>query len=323
MRAIRVNEHGGPEKLTLEDIPVPEPQTGQVLVKVTAAGVNFIDIYQRTGLYPVPTPFTPGQEGAGVVERSGSGVDHVKPGDRVTWYHASPASYGEYALIPASVLLPVPAGMDMKLAAASMLQGMTAHYLTHSTYALKAGDICLVHAAAGGTGMLITQMAKRAGAQVIGTTSTQEKAAQARRAGADEMILYTEEDFQARVKDLTGGRGVDVVYDSVGKSTWEKSLNCLRPRGTMVTFGNASGPVDPIQPLVLSQKGSLYLTRPKLADYVASEDELRWRAGDVLNWAASGQLKITIDREYSLAEAGQAHTDLASRKTSGKLLLVL
>jgi NADPH2:quinone reductase len=324
MRAIRVNEHGGPEKLVVEDIARPEPKPGQVLVKVAAAGVNFIDIYQRSGLYPVRTPFTPGQEGAGIVESAGPGVDHVKPGDRVTWvYHASPCSYAEYALLPAGVLLPVPAGMDLKLAAACMLQGMTAHYLTHSTYALKAGDICLVHAAAGGTGMLITQMAKRAGAQVIGTTSTQEKAAQARRAGADDVILYTEEDFEARVKEITERRGVDVVYDSVGKSTWEKSLNCLRPRGMMVTFGNASGPVDPIQPLVLSQKGSIFLTRPKLADYVAAEDELRWRAGDVLNSVASGQLKITIEREYSLADAARAHEDLAGRKTSGKLLLLL
>lgn len=322
MRAIRVNEHGGPEKLVVEATPVPEPQAGQVLVKVAAAGVNFIDIYQRIGLYPVPTPFTPGQEGAGVVEKTGAGVDHVRQGDRVTWYSATPAAYAEYAVLPASVLLPVPAGMDMKLAAASMLQGMTAHYLTHSTYPVKPGDICLVHAAAGGTGMLITQMAKMAGAQVIGTTSTQEKAAQARRAGADEVILYTEEDFEARARQLTDGRGVDVVYDSVGKSTWEKSLNCLRPRGMMVTFGNASGPVEPIQPLLLSQKGSIFLTRPKLADYVAAEDELRWRAGDILTWAASGKLKITIDREYPLDDAGQAHTDLASRKTSGKLLLI-
>jgi len=323
MKAIRVSEPGGPEKLVLENIPVPEPQTGQILVRVAAAGVNFIDIYQRTGLYPVPAPFTPGQEGAGVVEAVGSGVDTIKAGDRVTWYYASPCSYAEYAVLPANVALPVPNGADLKTAAASMLQGMTAHYLTHSTYPVKAGDICLVHAAAGGTGMLITQMAKMAGAQVIGTTSTAEKAAQAKRAGADEVILYTEQDFQAEVKRLTDGRGVDVVYDSVGKSTWEKSLNCVRPRGMMVTFGNASGPVDPIQPLILSAKGSIFLTRPKLADYVASPDELKWRAGDVLGWAAAGKLKITIDREYDLADAGQAHTDLASRKTSGKLLLVL
>jgi NADPH:quinone reductase len=298
MKAIRVNEPGGPEKLVLENIPVPEPKAGQVLVKVAAAGVNFIDIYQRTGLYPVPSPFTPGQEGAGIVEGVGAGVDTIKPGDHVTWYYASPCSYAEYAVLPANVVLPVPTGADLKMAAASMLQGMTAHYLTHSTYTLKAGDICLVHAAAGGTGMLITQMAKMVGAQVIGTTSTAEKAAQAKRAGA-------------------------VVYDSVGKSTWEKSLNCLRPRGMMVTFGNASGPVDPIQPLILSAKGSIYLTRPKLADYVAAPEELKWRAGNVLGWAASGRLKITIDREYTLGEAAQAHIDLASRRTSGKLLLTL
>ena len=323
MKAIRVNEPGGPEKLVLENIPVPEPQAGQVLVKVAAAGVNFIDIYQRTGLYPVPAPFTPGQEGAGTVEATGPGVDTIKPGDRVTWYYASPCSYAEYAVLPANVVLPVPNGADIKTAAASMLQGMTAHYLTHSTYPLKPGDICLVHAAAGGTGMLITQMAKMAGAQVIGTTSTPEKAARAKRAGCDEVINYTEQDFETEVKRLTDRHGVDVVYDSVGKSTWEKSLNCVRPRGMMVTFGNASGPVDPIQPLILSAKGSIFLTRPKLADYVASPDELQWRAGDVLNWAATGKLRITIDREYDLADAGQAHTDLASRKTSGKLLLVL
>jgi len=322
MRAIRVSENGGPEKLRIETLDVPQPGPGQVLVKVAAAGVNFIDIYQRTGLYPVPTPFTPGQEGAGTVEAAGSGVDHVKAGDRVTWYQASPGSYGEYAVIPAALAIPVPPAMDLKVAASCMLQGMTAHYLTHSTYQIREGDICLVHAAAGGTGMLIVQMAKMAGAQVIGTTSTAEKAAQARRAGADEVILYTESDFEAEVKRLTDRRGVDVVYDSVGKSTWEKSLNCLRPRGIMVTFGNASGPVDPILPLVLSQKGSIYLTRPKLADYVATPEELKWRAGDVLGWAASGKLKIAIDREYSLEDAGQAHEDLAGRKTSGKLLLI-
>ena len=322
MKAIRVNETGGPEKLVLENISVPEPQAGQVLVKVTAAGVNFIDIYQRSGLYPVAPPFTPGQEGAGVVEATGPGVDTIKAGDRVCWCYAVPCSYAEYAVLPAGVVLPVPNGLDPKVAAASMLQGMTAHYLTHSTYPLKPGDICLVHAAAGGTGMLITQMAKMAGAQVIGTTSTSEKAAQAKRAGADEVILYTEQDFEAEVKRLTDRRGVDVVYDSVGKSTWEKSLNCLRPRGMMVSFGNASGPVDPVAPLTLTAKGSLFLTRPKLADHVAAPEELQWRAGDVLGWAASGKLRITIDREYALGDAGQSHIDLASRKTSGKLLLI-
>jgi NADPH2:quinone reductase len=321
MKAIRVHEPGGPERLALENLPVPQPKQGEVLIKVSAAGVNFIDIYHRTGLYKLPLPFTPGQEAAGVVEAVGQGVDVVKPGDRVT-YCGPPGSYAEFAAVPAAAVLPVPPGLDLNLAAASMLQGMTAHYLTHSTYALKQGDTCLVHAAAGGTGLLITQMAKMLGARVIGTTSTGAKAQAARQAGADDMILYTEQDFEAEVKRLTGGRGVDVVYDSVGKTTWEKSLNCLRPRGVMVTFGNASGPVDPIQPLVLSAKGSIYLTRPKLGDYINSPDELQWRAGDVLNWVASGRLQVKIDRTYKLEDAGKAHEDLASRKTSGKLLLV-
>lgn len=321
MRAIRVHQPGGPDKLMLEDTPVPQPKPGELLVKVAAAGVNFIDIYQRTGLYPIPTPFTPGQEGAGTVEAVGAEVDFIKTGDRVTWV-GSPCTYAEYAIVPAGIALPIPPGVEPKVAAASMLQGMTAHYLTHSTYGLKQGDTCLVHAAAGGTGLLITQMAKRLGARVIGTTSTQEKADAARKAGADEMILYTEQDFATEAKRLSDGRGVDVVYDSVGKSTWERSLNSLRPRGTMVSFGNASGPVDPIAPLVLSQKGSLFLTRPKLADYTAAADELRWRGGDVLRWVASGELRIKVDREYGLDQAGQAHEDLASRSTSGKLLLL-
>ena len=322
MKAIRVLEHGASDKLTLADIAAPEPGPGQVLVKVAAAGVNFIDIYQRMGLYPVPTPFTPGQEGAGVVEALGEGVDQFKPGDRVTWCQPSPSAYAEFAALPARVLLPVPSSIDLKQAAACMLQGMTAHYLSHSTCPLKAGDICLIHAAAGGTGMLLVQMAKMLGAQVIGTTSTQEKAQRARMAGCDEVILYTEHDFETETRRLTDGRGVDVVYDSVGKSTWEKSLNCLRPRGMMVTFGNASGPVDPIQPLVLSAKGSIFLTRPKLADYTSTTEELRWRAGDVLGWVALGKLRITIEGEYPLAEASRAHDDLAGRKTSGKLLLI-
>lgn len=321
MKAIRVHETGAADKLRLEEVPVPQPQAGEVLVKVAAAGVNFIDIYQRSGLYKLPLPFTPGQEAAGTVEAAGPGVDFVKPGDRVA-YVAPPCSYAEFAVVPASLLIPVPAALDLKIAAAVMLQGMTAHYLTHSTYPLKSGDTCLVHAAAGGTGLLITQMAKMLGARVIGTTSSEAKARAARQAGAGEVILYTEADFETEVKRLTGGRGVDVVYDSVGKSTWEKSLNCLRPRGMMVSFGNASGPVDPIQPLVLSQKGSLFLTRPKLADYTAEPDELRWRAGDVLQWVSSGRLKVKIEREYPLAGAAQAQEALASRKTSGKLLLI-
>ena len=323
MKAIRVTQPGGPEALRLEEIERPKPEPGHALVKVAAAGVNFIDIYHRTGLYPLPAPFTLGLEGAGVVEATGPGVDHIKEGDRVTWcLGTGPRSYAEYATIPVRAAIPVPPNVDLKLAAASMLQGMTAHYLSHSTYTLKPGDICLVHAAAGGTGMLLVQMAKMAGAQVIGTTSTQDKALRARRAGCDEVILYTEQDFETEVKRLTDSRGVDVVYDSVGKTTFEKSLNCLRPRGMMVTFGNASGPVDPVAPLALTQRGSLYLTRPKLADYVASEDELQWRAADVLGWVGAGRLKIQVDHEYPLSEAAAAHEDLASRKTSGKLLLI-
>jgi NADPH2:quinone reductase len=321
MKAIRVHETGGPEKLLLEETARPEPKAGELLVKIAAAGVNFIDIYQRTGLYKVSLPFTPGQEAAGTVEAVGPGVDFIKAGDAVTFV-GPPCAYAEYAVVSASIAIPVPGGMDLKLAAGAMLQGMTAHYLTHSTFQLKSGDTCLVHAAAGGTGLLITQMAKMVGARVIGTTSTEQKAEAARRAGADEMILYTQQNFEEEVKRLTDGNGVDVVYDSVGKSTWDGSLNCLRPRGTMVTFGNASGPVDPIQPLVLSQRGSLFLTRPKLGDYTANLEELQWRAGDVLNWVSSGQLAIHIDREYPLAEVSRAHEDLASRKTSGKLILV-
>jgi NADPH2:quinone reductase len=321
MRAIRVTQTGGPEQLKVEDIAVPQPGAGQALVKIAAAGVNFIDIYHRTGLYKLPLPFTPGQEAAGIVEAIGPSVEAVKPGDRVT-YVGAPGAYAEYSLVPASSLIPVPAALDLKLAAAAMLQGMTAHYLTHSTYPLKSGDTCLVHAAAGGTGRLITQMAKMLGARVIGTTSTKDKAEEARRVGADDMILYTEQDFEAEVKRLTAGRGVDVVYDSVGKSTWEKSLNCIRPRGMMVSFGNASGAVEPIAPLVLNQKGSLFLTRPKLGDYTASQEELHWRASDVLGWVATNRLQLKVDREYSLQQAGQAQEDLAGRKTSGKLLLV-
>lgn len=321
MRAIRVHEPGGPGNLKLEDVPVPSPQTGQLLVRIAAAGVNFIDIYHRTGLYKLPLPFTPGGEAAGTVESVGAGVENFKVGDRVT-FAGPPGGYAEYQVIPATVAVPVPEGVDLKQAAAVMLQGMTAHYLTHSTYPLTAGDVCLVHAAAGGTGRLIVQMAKMLGAQVIGTAGTAEKAREARLIGADEVIVYTEQDFETETRRLTDGRGVDVVYDSVGKSTWEKSLNSLKLRGMMVSFGNASGAVDPIAPLVLNQKGSLFLTRPKLGDYISTPEELRWRAGDVLGWVASGKLRLKIDGEYSLDQAGQAHEDLASRKTSGKLLLI-
>ena len=320
MKAIVVEQCGGPENLIHKDIAVPQPGQGQALVKIAATGVNFIDIYFRTGLYKADLPFTPGMEAAGVVESIGPGVTEVAVGDRVA-YAMNRGSYAEYAVVPAWQLVQVPAATPLETAAGAMLQGMTAHYLTHSTFPLKQGDTCLIHAAAGGAGMLIVQMAKMLGARVIGTTSTQTKADLAQKAGADDMILYTQQDFEAEVKNLTGGRGVDVVYDSVGATTWDKSLNCIRPRGMMVTFGNASGPVPAIQPLVLSTKGSLFLTRPTLATHCATREELLWRANDVLGWAASGKLKVHIQQTYPLADAGKAHEDLASRRTTGKLLL--
>ena len=321
MKAILVNECGGPEKMELVEVPKPSPGPGQVLVKLAAIGVNFIDIYFRTGLYKAPAPVSLGMEGAGVVEAVGEGVEGVNVGDRVA-YCMVRGSYAECAVVPVEMIVPIPAALDFKAAAAAMLQGMTAHYLTASTYALKPGDACLVHAAAGGTGRLIVQMAKMRGARVIGTASTREKAALATEAGADEMILYTECEFDQEVKRLTAGRGVDVVYDSVGAATFARSLDSLRPRGMMVTFGNASGAVPAVEPLLLNQKGSLYLTRPALGHYVSTREELLARAGDVLGWVASGQLKLRIDRTYPLSNAAQAHIDLAGRATSGKLLLL-
>ena len=320
MKAIRVHTFGGPEVLTLDEIPVPQPGPGQVLVRIQAIGVNFIDIYHRTGLYKADPPITLGMEAAGVVEAVGEGFTQLAPGDRVA-YCMTRGSYAEYAVIPAWQAIQIPAALDFESAAAALLQGMTAHYLTHSTFELKPGHTALVHAAAGGTGRLIVQLAKMRGARVIATTSSAAKAEIVRRTGADEIILYTQQDFQAEVKRLTDGRGVDVVYDSVGASTFDGSLNSLRPRGTMVTFGNASGPVPPIEPLVLSQKGSLFLTRPSLFAYCATPEELRWRASDVLNWIAQGKLTLHIEKVYPLAQAAQAHLDLASRKTTGKLLL--
>ncbi len=320
MKAVFVTEFGGVEKLRCEELPKPELQAGQALVKIAASGVNFIDIYFRTGLYPAPAPVVLGMEAAGVVEAIAPGVTTVKPGDRVA-YAMCRGSYAEYAAVPAWQLVPVPDGMELRTAAGSMLQGMTAHYLTHSTYELKPGETCLVHAAAGGAGQWIVAAAKLRGARVIGTTSTPAKAQAARAAGCDAVILYTEQDFELEVKLLTDGKGVDVVYDSVGASTWEKSLNCIRPRGLMVSFGNASGAVPPFAPLVLNQKGSIYLTRPSLGHYCANREELEWRARDIFSWLASGAAKLHIDEVYPLDEAGQAQTDLASRKTTGKLLL--
>jgi NADPH2:quinone reductase len=283
--------------------------------------VNFIDVYFRTGLYKADTPFIPGMEGAGVVEAVGEGVTGVSPGDRVA-YAMHRGSYAQFACVPAWQLVPLANELSFEQAAAAMLQGMTAHYLTHSTYPLKKGDTAIVHAAAGGVGQILIQMAKMLGARVIGTTSTAEKAEKAKAAGADEVILYTEQDFAAEARRLTGGKGVDVVYDSVGASTFEKSIDSLRPRGMMVTYGNASGPVPPVAPLLLNQKGSLFLTRPTLAHYCADRDELLWRAGDVLNWVRSGALTLQIEKSYPLKDAAQAHIDLESRRTAGKLLLI-
>ena len=321
MKAIQVKETGGPEKMLLADIPTPQPGPKEALVKVAASGVNFIDVYFRMGLYKADLPVTLGNEAAGVVEAVGAEVTEVRPGDRVA-YAMARGSYAEYAVVPAWQLVKVPDHMDLNSAAAAMLQGMTAHYLTHSTFPLKAGQSCLVHAAAGGAGRLIVQMAKMRGARVLGTTSTEAKAALAREAGIDEVIFYTRQDFEAEVKRLTSGNGVDVVYDSVGAPTYMQGLNCLRPRGMMVLFGQSGGKVPPLDPTILNTKGSLFLTRPSLAHYCGNREELLWRAGDVLQWVASGKLKLAIDRIYPLSQAAQAHRDLESRATAGKLLLV-
>jgi len=322
MKSIQVPEPGGPEQMQLVDVPVPTPGPAQALVRIAASGVNFIDVYFRIGLYKADRPITLGSEGAGTVEAAGPGVTEVKRGDRVA-YAMARGSYAEYALVPAAQLVPIPDAVDFNTAAAAMLQGMTAHYLTHSTYPLKQGDTCLVHAAAGGAGGLTVQMAKMLGARVFGTVSTEEKARVARENGCDEVIRYTEQDFEAEVKRLTGGRGVDVVYDSVGKTTFEKSLNSLRTRGMLVLFGQSSGAVPPFDPNILNPKGSLYLTRPSLGHYVLTREELLWRAEDVLNWIASGSLKLRIDRTYPLADAAAAHRDLEGRHTAGKLILTV
>jgi NADPH2:quinone reductase len=321
MKAIQVNETGGPEKMQVVDIPKPQAGPKEALVKVAASGVNFIDVYFRMGLYKADPPFTLGNEAAGVVEAVGAEVTEVRPGDRVA-YAMARGSYAEYAVVPGWQLVKVPDHVDLNSASAAMLQGMTAHYLTHSTFPLKAGQTCLVHAAAGGAGRLIVQMAKMRGARVLGTTSTEAKAALAREAGIDEVIFYTRQDFEGEVKRLTGGNGVDVVYDSVGAPTYMQGLNCLRPRGMMVLFGQSGGKVPPLDPSILNTKGSLFLTRPSLAHYCANREELLWRAGDVLQWVASGKLKLAIDRIYPLSQAAQAHRDLESRATAGKLLLV-
>ena len=324
MRAIQIDHTGGPEVLVLRDVPDPTPGPGEALVRVEASGINFIDTYLREGRYPAKLPFVPGQEAAGTIVSLGPAVSNTpqfKAGDRVAWCSV-PGTYAELAVAPLTRLVHIPEGVSTKQAAAAMLQGMTAHYLAHSAYAIHGGDSILIHAGAGGVGLLLIQMAKRLGAHVFTTVSTEEKAALAREAGADEVILYTREDFAQRVRELTGGSGLPVVYDSVGKTTFEGSLACLRPRGLMVLFGGSSGAVPPFDLIRLSTMGSLYVTRPKLNDYTVTRQELEWRAGDVLGWVRDGSLKLRVEHSYPLAEAAQAHRDLQARKTTGKVLLI-
>ena len=321
MKAIRVNHPGGPEALEVVDLPVPEPKPNEAVVKLNAIGVNFIDVYHREGRYKVPVPFVPGQEGAGIVTAVGAAVRSVKNGDRVAWTGLL-GGYAEYASVPADRLVAIPPGVTDQQAAAVMLQGMTAHYLTHDTYFLRCGETALVHAAAGGVGLLLLQIAHDIGARVIATVSTDEKADLARAAGANEIILYTHTDFEAETKRLTDNKGVDVIYDSVGKTTFEKGLNLLRPRGMMVLFGGSSGAVPPFDPIILTQKGSLYLTRPSLGNYIATREELVARSNAVLGMVAAGKLKLRIEHTYPLGEVQRAHRDLEGRRTTGKLLLI-
>jgi NADPH2:quinone reductase len=321
MKAIQVKQVGGPEAMELVELPVPQPKANEAVVKLAASGVNFIDVYNREGRYKSPLPFVLGQEGAGAITTVGAEVKSVKVGDRVAWT-SQLGSYAEYAAVPADRLVPIPQGVSDQQAAAVMLQGMTAHYLSHDAYPLKKGETALIHAAAGGVGLLLVQMAHNIGARVIATVSTEEKAKLARGAGADEVILYTQSDFEADTKRLTGGKGVDVVFDSVGKTTFEKGLNNLRPRGMMVLFGGSSGAVPPFDPIILTQKGSLFLTRPSLGNYISTREELVARAGAVFGMIAAGRLKLRIEHTYPLAEVQRAHRDLEGRKTTGKLLLI-
>jgi NADPH:quinone reductase len=321
MKAIQITQTGGPEVLVLRDLPIPEPGPGEALIKIEACGVNFIDVYLREGRYPSKLPFIPGQEASGIVTALGPNVTAFKVGDRVAWCHI-PGAYAEFAAVPVSKLVEIPGGISFQQAAASMLQGMTAHYLAYSTYPIQRGDTVLIHAGAGGVGLLLIQIAKHLGARVFTTVSTDEKAAIAREAGADEAILYTREDFTAKVKEFTSGAGLPVVYDSVGQTTFDGSLACLRPRGMMVLFGGSSGAVPPFDLIKLSTVGSLYVTRPSLKDYIATPLELELRAGDILRWVLEGKLKLRIEHTYPLAEAAQAHRDLEARKTTGKILLV-
>jgi NADPH:quinone reductase len=321
VKAVRVHHTGGPEVLTYEEVPKPTPGAGQAVVRVNVVGVNFVEVYQRTGLYPTPLPFSPGSEAAGTVDEVPDDVTTVKVGQRVA-SQSFTGAYAEYALAPADRLIVLPDRVTDRTGAAVMLQGITAHYLTHSTYVLSSGDTCLVHAAAGGVGLLLCQMARRRGAKVIGTVSTEQKAALARAAGADEVILYTRQDFVAETRRLTGGAGVQVVYDSVGKTTFLKGLDCLALRGMMVLYGQSSGPVDLFDPQILSQRGSLFLTRPTLAHYVSTRAELLERANAVLGWVEDGTLEVRIERDIPLAAAAEAHRELESRRTTGKLLLL-
>jgi len=321
MHAIRVHEYGDASKLTYEEIPVPKPKAGEVRVKVAAAGLNYSEIYNRTGLYPRDLPLTLGAEFAGVVDLVGDGVTDFCTGDRVATA-SGVGGYAEYALAPANRLVHVPASASLEQAAALLLQGSTAHYLAMSTYPLKRGDTALVHAAAGGVGQLLVQIAKQLGARVIATVSTEEKADLARTAGADQVILYSEQDFLAETRRLTDGKGVEVVYDGVGKTTFLKSLDCLKPRGCMVLYGQASGPVDPLNPQLLNQKGSLFLTRPTIAHYLLTREELLWRVGDLFSWLEAGQLKVRLDRTFPLAQAASSHLYMEGRQTKGKVLLV-
>jgi NADPH2:quinone reductase len=320
MQAVRLHEPGGAEALRMEQVPVPRPGPGEALVRTDAAGINFIEVYQRTGLYKIPLPATLGSEGAGEVVEVGAGVEEVRAGDRVAWAGGFGA-YAEYAVVPAAKLVPLPASVSARLGAAVMLQGLTAHYLATSTYPLRAGERCAVHAAAGGVGLLLVQIAKMRGAHVIATAGSDEKAELARAAGADEVIVYTRDDFAAEVRRMTGGGGVQVIYDSVGKSTFLPGLDVLAPRGMMVLFGQSSGPVDPVDPQLLNQKGSLFLTRPTLGHYVATREELLRRANDLFAWMAADQLSVRIGAEYALADVAEAHRALEGRRTTGKVLL--
>lgn len=322
MRAVLVNEPGGPDVLVAQDLPSPEPGPGELSVDVAAAGVNYIDVYHRTGAYPLPTPFIVGSEGAGVVGAVGTGVTSYQEGDHVAWAMVPGAGYAEQVIVPAERSVPVPAGIDDETAAAVLLQGLTAHYLTRSTYPVRPGETALVHAAAGGVGLLLTQMLTAHGVRVIATTSTADKATLAREAGASEVIRYDREDVAAEVSRLTDTRGVDVVYDGVGRATFDGGIDCLRPRGMFVLYGAASGAVAPVEPHLLQSKGSLFFTRPTIVHHIASRDELLERSREVFAWVASGQLSVRVGARYTLEQARQAHEDLESRRTTGKSLII-